>query len=197
MTSAYIVRLSLIAQQNNIPSRHGPELVVSSQLDETLSMHLDTVYRYALRLTHDANEAQDLTQETMLLAWRNRRSIRSPDSVKSWLLQITTNRWTDQLRRGKLQPHLITDPPTSRETSTHKKVVQQEDVEQALAALNKLPSRQRQVVHLITIEKLSHSQVSEILGITPQAVKSNLAAGRKTLRKQLQDLYNEVRVKSS
>ena len=165
---------------------------MDTQLDATLTAHLDTIYRYALRLTHNPEQAQDLTQETMLRAWRNRQVLQDESAVKSWLLRIATNLWTDQLRRSRLEPRLLVEPPTSPELPATKKLIHQENVTRALAALDELPPRQRQVVHLITIEEIPHAEVAEILSLTPQAVKANLAAARKTLRSQLQDLYHEV-----
>ncbi len=199
MTSARLTRLSLIAPRGagplpapRVASVHEQRPAVKTQLDASLAAHLDTVYRYALRLTHNTEQAQDLTQETMLRAWRKRQTLEDHGATKSWLLRITTNLWTDQLRRKKHQPNLLIEPPASREPPTSKKLIQQESVEQALAALDELPPRQRQVMHLITIEQLSHAEVAEILELTPQATKSNLAAARKTLRTQLQALYHEV-----
>jgi len=199
LTSARLTRLSLIAPHGAGPlpalcaaSVNEQGQAVNTQLDATLAAHLDTVYRYALRLTHNSELAQDLTQETMLRAWRNRKTLQEHAATKSWLLRIATNLWTDQYRRTKFQPSLLIEPPASREPPTAKKLIQQESVDQALAALDELPPRQRQVMYLITVEQLPHAEVAEILELTPQAIKSNLAAARKTLRTQLQDLYHET-----
>ncbi len=199
MTSARFTRLSLVAPHGAGPlSASGADSVyeqrpaVNTQLDASLAAHLDTVYRYALRLTRNSDLAQDLTQETMLRAWRSRQALQEHTATKNWLLRIATNLWTDQLRRTKFQPSLLIEPPASQELPTAKKLIQQESVDQALAALDELPPRQRQVMHLITVEQLSHAEVAEILKLTPQAIKSNLAAARKTLRSQLQALYHEV-----
>ena len=162
--------------------------VVNSLLDE----HLDTVYRYALRLTRNADQASDLTQETMLRAWSKRSTLREAEKAKVWLLRIANNLWTDQLRRNIRRPRLLVLPPTSREPTVAKKMIQQENVAQALAALDQLPDRQRQVMHLITIEQLSQPATAEILGISVAAVKASLSMARKQMREQLQDLYREV-----
>ena len=62
----------------------------------------------------------------------------------------------------------------------------------ALAAIDELPPRQRQVVHLVTVEQMSHDEVAAVLGISPAAVKANLAAGRKELRERLREVYEDV-----
>jgi len=161
---------------------------VNSLLDE----YLDSVYRYALRLTRNTDQANDLTQDTMLRAWRKRSSLREPDKAKVWLLRIANNLWTDQLRRKVHEPQLLKQPPKSREPTVTKKIIQQENVAQAIAVLDQLPDRQRQVMHLITVEQLSQQAAAEILGISIAAVKASLSMARKQMREQLRDLYREV-----
>ena len=161
-------------------------------MNSLLDDHLDTVYRYALRLTRDADQASDLTQDTMLRAWRKRSALREPEKAKVWLLRIASNLWTDQLRRKIHQPRLLEQPPTSPAPTVTKKLIHQENVAQALAALDQLPDRQRQVMHLITIEQLSQQATAEILDISVAAVKASLSVARKQLRDQLRDLYQEV-----
>ena len=108
------------------------------------------VFRYAVRLTKNQRQAEDLTQDTMLRAWRKINALREPQAAKVWLLRITTNLWTDHLRRQAEQPRLLVDPPVDPQPTTAKKLIQQESVAVALAALDELPDRQRQVLHLIT-----------------------------------------------
>ncbi len=157
-----------------------------------LAAHVDSVYRYALRITRDVEQAEELTQETMLRGWRNRKSLNDPSAAKSWLLRIATNQWTDQIRRNQRQPHQLVEPSTIPNPNAKSTLEQQESAHRALAALDRLPPRQRQVMHLITIEQLSHAEVAEVLATTAAAVKANLAAARKTLRMQLKDLYDEL-----
>ena len=185
----------LFAESKSEPSKSESsksEQAVNTQLDATLAANLDVVYRYALRLTRNPEQAQDLTQETMLRGWRSRHTLHDEAVAKNWLLRIATNLWTDQLRQVPHKPQLLVEPPTCTELSTSQKLIQQESVQQALAALDALPPRQRQVMYLITVEQLPHAEVAEILSLTAQAVKANLAAARKTLRTQLQDLYEEL-----
>ena len=65
-------------------------------------------------------------------------------------------------------------------------------VARALAAMDQLPPRQRQVLHLVTCEGLSLAEVSEVLEVEPSAVKSSLSLARKEMRRRLSDVYEEV-----
>jgi len=199
LTFSRVVRLSLIARPSGsqraarqavdrLRTETSSEKAVNALLEE----YLDAVYRYALRLTHDHEQAQDLTQETMLRAWRKRRALHEPAATKVWLLRIATNLWTDEIRRAVRRPRLLVDSPPSREPTAGNQLIQQENVALAMAALDQLPTKQRQVIYLVTVEQLKQSEVAQILEMTTEAVKANLSLARKQMREQLQDLYEEV-----
>ncbi len=195
MTFSSAFRLSLIAPPD---AGRAADAVQTETANRTANMtaaqqHLDVVFRYALRLTRNHQQAEDLTQETMLRACTKWHGLRDSKSARIWLLRIATNLWTDQLRRkAQHQAQPLVEPPIDRGPSVGKQLVQQENVAQAMAALDQLPIRQRQVMHLITCEQLGGKQAAEVLGISPEAVKASLFEARKRLREQLRDLYDEV-----
>src|SRR3989304_8552329 len=61
-----------------------------------LEEHVPRVYRFALRLTGNRHEAEDLTQETFLRAWRHRRRLRDRSAARVWLFAIAANLWRDR-----------------------------------------------------------------------------------------------------
>jgi RNA polymerase sigma-70 factor (ECF subfamily) len=150
------------------------------------------VYRYALRLTGKTEVAEDLAQETFLRAWRNRTRLRDSRVARVWLLRIATNLWTDELRRGKFQPRILEGEPVCTRPSPGIEANERENVRLALAAMDQLPPRQRQVLYLISCEGLSQSEVSEVLGIGLPAVKASLSLARKEMRHRLSDLYEDI-----
>jgi RNA polymerase sigma-70 factor (ECF subfamily) len=159
---------------------------------DNIEQHLGTVYRYALRLTGRPDMAEDLTQETMLRGWRNRRKLRDPRVGRVWLLRIATNVWTDHLRRAKFRPRTLdSEPPCSRRTPAMLSD-QRESVRMALAAMDELPPRQRQVLYLVTCEQMSNSEVAAVLDISESTVKANLSLARQEMRRRLSNLYEEV-----
>jgi RNA polymerase sigma-70 factor (ECF subfamily) len=159
---------------------------------DALEVHLGTVYRYALRLTGRGELAEDLMQETLLRAWRSRAKLRDSSVARVWLLRIATNLWTDELRKGKFRPRGLDIEPLCTKPTPGVVAHEKENVKQALAAMDELPQRQRQVLYLISCEGLSQNEVSEILGIEVTAVKASLSLARKEMRRQLSDLYQEV-----
>ena len=162
-------------------------------MDELLAGHADAVYRYALRLTRNATSAADLLQETMLRGWQRRASLRDPAAARTWLLQIATNVYRDGLRAARPMAPYAVAAATSPGVGAAARMEQRECVARALAALDELPSRQRQVMHLVTIEQLTHDDAAAVLDITVDAVKASLSQARRALRERLKDIYDDVR----
>jgi RNA polymerase sigma-70 factor, ECF subfamily len=161
-------------------------------VDELLASHAEAVYRYALRLTRDGPAAQDLAQETLLRGWQARGKLREPAAARIWLLRIATNLHRDNWRSRQPTEPLTRDPVDLRPCETER-IDDSECVERALAALDELPPRQRQAMHLITIEQLTHKDAAEVLGITVDALKANLSLARRRMRERLKDVYEESR----
>jgi RNA polymerase sigma-70 factor (ECF subfamily) len=201
LTPADAIRLWLVARSKSDPWPAADRLALAAVQFEptvkpnsfdTIEEHVGSVYRYALRLARRTDLAEDLTQETMLRGWRNRRKLRDPRAARVWLLRIATDLWNDELRRAKFRTQtLAADPPCPRPVP-HVASDERENVRMALAAMDELPPRQRQVLYLATCEGLAHAEVATILEITEASVKSNLSLARKEMRRRLKDLYEEV-----
>jgi RNA polymerase sigma-70 factor (ECF subfamily) len=157
---------------------------------ELLEEYVPRVYRLALRLTGDAHAAEDLTQETLLRAWRRLDRLRAPGAARVWLFRITVNLWRDQLRRGRspvARAGKLADDIAGRCVPPDRAAADQEAVRRALKAMEALPTRQRQVLYLNACEGLSAPEAAEVLGISPTAAKASLSLARKRLRDRLRD----------
>jgi RNA polymerase sigma-70 factor (ECF subfamily) len=159
---------------------------------DTIEEHVGSVYRYTLRLTRRRDLAEDLTQETLLRGWRSRQKLRDKRAARVWLFRIATNLWTDQLRSGRSHPESLETEPTCQRPLPAETSDERENVRMALAAMDQLPPRQRQVLYLITCENMAHAEVATILEINEPAVKANLSLARKEMRLRLKDIYEAV-----
>jgi RNA polymerase sigma-70 factor (ECF subfamily) len=168
------------------------EPTVTPHPSDALEAHVGMVYRYALRLAGRADLAEDITQETMLRAWRNRHQLRSAQATRMWLLRIAGNLWTDHLRQTKFRPRPLEAEPTCPRPAAVVRSEHEEQVARALTVMDELPPRQRQVIYLITCEGLSPGDVADVLGLSAAAVKSNLSLARQEMRCKLKDLYDSV-----
>lgn len=196
MTFVDAIRLWSIEASREVATAAVPTVSAAARTDSpvtpNLEQHVGTIYRYALRLTGRADEAEELTQETLLRGWRSRHKLRDVGVARVWLLRIATNLWTDHLRRAKFRPRVLeTEPPCTRQLPDDA-LTESEQVRLALATMDELPPRQRQVLYLVTCEQLSHAEIANVLGIDTAAVKSNLWLARKEMRRRLKDVYESI-----
>jgi RNA polymerase sigma factor (sigma-70 family) len=103
------------------------------------------------------------------------------------------NTWRDERRRdahraSRVRP--LTENRPASANSTEGRAAGKETLERVLAALESLPPRQKQVLHLAMIEELSISEIAEVLSSNRDAVKANLSLARKQMRELLGDLLN-------
>jgi RNA polymerase sigma-70 factor (ECF subfamily) len=153
--------------------------------------HFDALYGFAMVLTHDQTEAEDLVQETYLRAVRGFDQLVPDSNLKGWLLTIMRNTWLNQLRHAPKGPGLI-ELDASKEGSAewldriaddpHIVMVRKMELEELGAAIESLPPVYREVVVLRDIEGLSYRQIACILGCPAGTVMSRLGRGRKRLR---------------
>ena len=159
-------------------------------MDEILAELTEPLYRFLLRMTRDRELAADLTQETLLRAWRGRRWLRDPRARRVWVFRIAVNLCSDDRRRKArvesrsldLETHPSTAP--SPETLAVNNEIQRRVAEE----LDRLPGRQRETMYLHLVEQLSPREIARVLSIDAGTVRSSLAAARKRLRTRLSEL---------
>jgi RNA polymerase sigma factor (sigma-70 family) len=157
--------------------------------DEVVREHADRVYRLAYRLTGNAHDAEDLTQETFIRVFRSLASYK-PGTFEGWLHRITTNLFLDMARRrSRLRmeglpddtDRIVGDDPSPEQvyTDTHL----DPDLQ---AALDELPPEFRAAVVLCDVEGLSYEEIGATLGVKLGTVRSRIHRGRAALRASLE-----------
>lgn len=153
--------------------------------------HIDALYGFALTLTRNPAEAQDLVQETYLRAVRAFGQLMPDSNLKSWLFTILRNVWLNQLRHSRSGPRFVdldTEDDTSREWFSsvthdpHVAFVSKLKREDVRAAIDALPHRYREVVVLRDLEGFSYQQIAGIVGCPAGTVMSRLGRARERLR---------------
>ena len=156
--------------------------------DEVVREHADRVYRLAYRLTGNAHDAEDLTQETFIRVFRSLSSYQ-PGTFEGWLHRITTNLFLDMVRRrGRLRMEGLPEDtdrlpgggpdPEQVYSDTHFDPALQ-------ASLDELHPEFRAAVVLCDIEGLSYEEIGATLGVKLGTVRSRIHRGRAALRASL------------
>ena len=167
----------------------GPDTWVAPSWEEIVTEHSARVYRLAYRLTGNAHDAEDLTQEVFVRVFRSLHQYR-PGTFEGWLHRITTNLFLDQARRKqRIRFDALSDERADRLTSSsptpdsaYADRTFDDDVELALATL---PPDFRAAVVLCDVEGLSYEEIAEILGAKLGTVRSRIHRGRAMLRTAL------------
>jgi RNA polymerase sigma-70 factor (ECF subfamily) len=141
------------------------------------------IYRLAVRMLNDAGEAEDVTQEVFVTAWRRLPGIQEAKAVRAWLYRIATNRCLNILRARKPTAPLQeeTMPAASQAASPEARAEAHERLVALRAALGQLTAEQRACWLLREVEELSYAEIAGILHTTPQAVRGRLARARAEL----------------
>jgi RNA polymerase sigma-70 factor (ECF subfamily) len=155
--------------------------------------HLDALYGYALTLTRNESEAEDLVQETYLRATRAVEKLAPDSELKRWLFVIMRNAWLNQLRHTRSGPHFVEltseDELVTRDEATgnnphvlYLRKLEQHAIETAIASL---PDLYREIIRLRDVEGFSYQEIATMLGCPAGTVMSRLGRAREKLRRML------------
>jgi RNA polymerase sigma-70 factor (ECF subfamily) len=164
-----------------------------SQITIDLSEYVDGLYSYALVLSRNRADAEDLVQETCLRAIRAMERLRPDSKVKSWLFTILRNIWLNQLRQLRTTHEIgnydlrgnSADKAADTAKDPHAAHVSNVEREQVRAAIQQLPVEFREVIILREYEELSYEEIATLLECPVGTVMSRLARGRSKLRELL------------
>jgi len=158
-------------------------------------VHLDTLYRVALRLTGNASDADDLVQETMLKAYRAWDQYEKGTNAKGWLLTILRHAFINEYRRRTRHPETV-DLDTIEPFAVFGEI-QEDDPQggffdrivddEVLRAIDALPEAFRETLVLSDVEGMSYQEIGKILEIPVGTVKSRLFRARQLLQGKLYD----------
>src|SRR5215510_9421123 len=175
-------------------------------LGEEALGYLDALFGYAMALTRDKSEAEDLVQETYLRAVRGANQLGPDSNLRSWLFVIMRNAWLNQLRHKKNGPSFVQIDPdepgvvgTTSESRSNPHIVylRKIDRQQVRQAIEKLPGPYREIVVLRDLEGFSYHEIASVLDCPAGTVMSRLARARAKLRETLSSWYNKRAIRAS
>jgi RNA polymerase sigma-70 factor (ECF subfamily) len=162
--------------------------------------YLDSLYRTALRLSRNPQDAEDLVQETYLRALRALNQFQDGTNLRAWLFKILTNTFINQYRQRARAPrnesidevedfylyqHLIDNGLQPGTSEPEHEVLERLVDEDIIKALEELPVPFRQVVLLADVEGFAYKEIADILDIKIGTVMSRLHRGRRRLQQAL------------
>ncbi len=162
--------------------------------------HLDAVYRFALGLAADATYAEDLTQETLLNAFRSWHRYRPGTNIRGWLFTILRNLAISNHRRTRYRFHSydlselegMLKLSETGDCDIERQTLDRVTAERVIASMQTLPPEFREALVLRDVEGLSYNEVAELTGVSVGTVKSRLFRARRILQQRLAHVAAEV-----
>jgi RNA polymerase sigma factor (sigma-70 family) len=125
-------------------------------------------------------EAEDVVQDSLVVAWRSLGQLRDPRSVKSWLTRSVFRRclWRARWRRVGVALHLVAEPAGEADPVSELTLAQ---------LLAHLAPRQRAVLHMTVVEGMTDTEVSLALGLSPGTVRAHRRRAREHIARILSE----------
>ena len=163
--------------------------------------HLDALFGYAMALTRDLTEAEDLVQETYLRAGSASHRPEPDSNLKGWLFVIMRNAWLNQVRHRNNGPRFVeleSGEQAIDETQENPHVVYLRKLErkQVREAIDSLPEAYREIVVLRDIEGFTYQEIATVLHCPAGTVMSRLGRARGKLRTLLSGWRTRTRIRA-
>lgn len=169
-------------QAPSTPSGEGGGRQATISIGQLVQDHHREVFRYAYRLVGRVPDAEDLTQQTFLIAQQKIGQIRDPRKASHWLMAVVRNCFLKSLR--KRRPTLAAGPELEH-VSVEPPGAQDVDSELLQAALNELPDQHRLILVMFYFDELSYKEMASELEVPMGTVMSRLARAKVRLRELL------------
>jgi RNA polymerase sigma-70 factor, ECF subfamily len=157
----------------------------ADEVAQTLPRLLPRLWRFALRLTGDKHDAEDLVQRACVRALERQHQLQPGTSALSWLFSIAHSVWLNEVRARRIRSHrciqwseelaqTVADPSACDPDTS---VLYQ----QIVSAVARLPDAQRAVLLLVAVEGMSYREAASVLEVPIGTVMSRLARARLTI----------------
>ncbi len=200
-TQGYSQRVMTLSESPRPPRTGVPPEERESFFDREVMQHLDALYRTALRMTRNPQDAEDLVQETMLRAFRFLDRFEPGTNLRAWLFKILTNTYINRYRKQSSEPRVdslddseelslyryLDNEAASRGGSVEAQVLDRFAEQDIKTAIEALPPQYRITVLLADVEGFSYNDIAEITNVKKGTVMSRLFRGRRLLQKALVD----------
>lgn len=149
-------------------------------IEEVVNTYSDMVYRIALNILCNIDDANDVMQDVFLRLVKSKSKIKSKEHIKHWLIKVTINcsksKATESYRKNTVSISEISESYISFSN----------EIDETIGSVMKLPEKYKAPIHLYYYQQLTVEEISKILGITRSGVRSRLSRGRNMLKEILE-----------
>jgi len=173
-----------------------------AEFSRLVEAYYANIYRLAMKMLGNQQDAEDVLQETFLKAYRHLNGFDGRSKLSTWLFRIATNEALMILRRQRSNVVSIDEPIETEEGEQEpvqivdwcclpeKELMSKEARKNLDQAISRLPHNLRMVFLLRDIENMSTQETAEVLGLSETAVKTRLSRARLRLREDLSTYFS-------
>ncbi|HEY4506587.1 MAG TPA: RNA polymerase sigma factor [Candidatus Paceibacterota bacterium] len=160
------------------------------KFEEIVNQYQRDLVNFHYRFVGNRPEAEDLAQETFIKAYKKFDTLKEPDKFKSWLFQIGRNTVIDFFRRNKnkafaMDSTILENIPDTT-VDYQERVASMEVTKELDRCIGQLVKEDRAIIKLLYYEGFSYKEISDLLNINENTLKSRLHRARKILLEQIQ-----------
>ncbi len=148
-------------------------------------LYYKAMFSVSMRIVNDEAEAEDIMQEAFLKAFRKMDTYQGEVSFGAWLKKIVVNRSLDHLKKKRVKFDEVND--RILQLPDREEECMEVDVEKIKKAIQQLPDGYRTVLSLYLIEGYDHDEISQILGISNSASRTQFSRAKSKLRELLKE----------
>jgi RNA polymerase sigma factor (sigma-70 family) len=180
-------------EQNYLARAQNGDLRAFEQL---LYMHEDAVYSFVYNKVRNEMDAEEITQDVFMKAYKNIKSFRKEAKLRTWLFTIAHNTTASHYRKKELKTTPVDDTPkahgiASTIEESMSKVSDEERTRFIAQAMVNMAPQQRALIQLFYLEELSIKEICDITELSEASVKTGLNRGRNRLYQLLEEILKE------
>ncbi len=151
----------------------------------------DKLYRFALRLLGDMEEAKDIVQEIFLRLWTKRETLSEYRSIEAYAMTMTRNLCLDKLKSAAARTQGLDETRDVPEHRTPYSMTELSDnINMVRKVMNKLPEKQKTIIHMRDVEGCDFDEIADVTGLSLNNVRVSLSRARKQIRDTLIKIHN-------
>ena len=154
-------------------------------LTESYKSLSDGLYRVAYYMLESQADAEDAVQDLFIKLWNNRDQLDTVLNFKAYCTTLMKNLCIDRLRRDQKVQSMEPGPDIAESRLVDDDYDAREKLERVLAAIERLPARQRDVMKMYVLEEMSYDEIAEKTGMSNLTLRVLLSNARKSLRSQI------------
>ena len=147
------------------------------------------LFRLALRITLNREEAEDVVQDTLMKVWNSRDKWQQLESIEAYSLTIARNLSLDRIKKMDNNNGSLEEEQVERQdqaSTPSERMNQKDKLDIVRKIIDELPEKQRSCLQLRDIEGKAYKEIANILSITEEQVKVNIFRARQTVKQRFQ-----------